>query len=222
MRGGRYRAEGPEAQYEPGSRGRVLRNRLGVRSVREMAVRESAALVAATQRLIDDTGVDQRFMAADVRRMHRLWLGGIYVWAGEYRQVNMMKGDFMFAAAGQVPKLMEELERGSLRTFTPCRFTDAGEQARALATVHAELILIHPFRDGNGRCARLLSTLMGLQAGLPALDFGGIRGETKRHYIGAVHAALDRDYRPMTAIFRDVIARSLRTQATASSARRRS
>jgi hypothetical protein len=36
--------------------------------------------------------------------------------------------------------------------------------------------------------------LMGLQAGLPALDFGGIRGAKKREYIGAVHAALSRDY----------------------------
>ena len=36
-------------------------------------------------------------MAASVD-MHRLWLGEIYVWAGEYRQVNMGKGDFMFAA----------------------------------------------------------------------------------------------------------------------------
>jgi hypothetical protein len=35
--------------------------------------------------------------------------------------------------------------------------------------VHAELVLIHPFRDGNGRCARLLSTLMGVHAGLPLL-----------------------------------------------------
>ena len=222
MRGGRYKAQGPEAEYEPGSRGRVLRNRLGVRSVREMAARESAVLVAATQGMIDDTRVDQRFAADDVRRMHHLWLGEIYVWAGEYRQVNMMKGDFMFAAAGQVPKLMGELERRALREFTPCRFADAEAQARAIATVHAELILIHPFRDGNGRCARLLATLMGLQAGLPALDFGGIRGKTKRRYIGAVHAALDRDYRPMTVIFRGVIARSLRAQATASSSRGRS
>ncbi len=222
MRGNRYRAEGPEAEFEPGSRGRVLRNRLGIRSVREMARRESEALLAATQRAIDETRVDQRFTAAQVRHLHLLWLGEIYVWAGEYRQVNMGKGDFMFAAAGQVPRLMLQLERGALREFTPCRFADTEEQARALAVVHAELILIHPFREGNGRCARLLATLMALQAGLPALDFGGIRGETKRRYILAVHAALDRDYLPMTAIFRGVIARTLRAQATASSARGRS
>lgn len=220
MRGGRYRAQGPEAEYEPGSRGRVLRNRLGIRSVREMGRRESEALVAATQRAIDETRVDQRFTAAAIRRLHRLWLGEIYVWAGEYRQVNLGKGDFMFAAAGQVPRLMHELERGSLQELTPCRFAGIEEQARALAVVHAELILIHPFREGNGRCARLLATLMALQAGLPALDFGGIRGETKRRYISAVHAALGRDYLPMTAIFRGVIARTLRAQATASSPRR--
>jgi len=28
-----------------------------------------------------------------------------------------------------------------------------------------ELILIHPFREGNGRIARFLSVLMALQAG---------------------------------------------------------
>jgi cell filamentation protein len=43
---------------------------------------------------------------------------------------------------------------------------------------------------------------MGLQAGLPALDFSGVRGEDKRRYVAAVHAALDRDYAPMTAVFR--------------------
>lgn len=117
---------------------------------------------------------------------------------------------------------MRELERGALREFTPCRFQSAPEQAHALAVVHAELILIHPFREGNGRCTRLLATLMGLQAGLPALDFGAIRGKTKQRYIAAVHAAVGRDYRPMAEIFGAVIARTLRSQANASSARGRS
>ena len=81
--------------------------------------------------------------------------------------------------------------------------------------MHAELIRIHPFREGNGRCARLLATLMGLQAGLPALDFGGIRGEAKRRYIAAIHAAVGRDYAPIAAVFRAVIARTLRLQTSA-------
>ncbi|MDO9466536.1 MAG: hypothetical protein Q7J36_04475 [Thiobacillus sp.] len=37
----RYTAQGPEAEFEPGSRGRVLRNLASVRSVREVARLES-------------------------------------------------------------------------------------------------------------------------------------------------------------------------------------
>lgn len=213
----RYAAHGPEVESEPGSRGRVLRNRLGIMSTRKMARRESESLLIATQGMIDATQLEQRFTADDIRHMHRIWLGEIYVWAGEYRQVNIGKGNFMFAAAAQVPRLMQQFGRGPLREYTPCRFETAEDQARALAVVHAELILIHPFREGNGRCARLLAMLMGLQAGLPALDFGGIRGKKKRQYIAAVHAALGRDYAPMTDVFRGVIARTLRSLARASS-----
>ena len=211
----RYQAEGAEAEFEPGSRGRVLRNLCGIHSVRAMAQAESEALLGATNRVIDQTDVDQRFTAADICAMHRLWLGGIYAWAGEYRQVNMMKDGFPFAAAGQVPSQMQLFECGPLREFTPCRFADADAQALALGTVHAELIFIHPFREGNGRCARLLASLMGLQAGLPMLEFSGIRGEAKRRYIAAIHAAVGRDYQPIAAVFRAVIDRTLRLQASA-------
>ena len=121
----------------------------------------------------------------------------------------------MFAAAHLVPREMELLERGPLRDLTPSRFVDVDAQALAIGTVHAELIRIHPFREGNGRCARLLATLRGLQAGLPVLDFGGIHGEAKRRYIAAIHAAVGRDYAPIAAVFRAVIARTLRLQTSA-------
>jgi cell filamentation protein len=170
-------------------------------------------LLATTERLIDELTVDHRFTAAEICRMHRRWLGEVYEWAGEYRSVNIAKGEFMFAAALQIPRLMQEFERGPLQSHTPCAVSSAEQQAAALAIVHAEFVLIHPFRDGNGRCARLLATLMGLQAGLPALDFGGIRGAKRRSYIAAVHSALERNYVPMTNVFRDVIARTLRSAA---------
>jgi cell filamentation protein len=206
----RCKAEFLEASFEPGSRGRVLRNRLGIKLVRDMEREESESLLAATQSMIDETQTDQRFTAHDVCMMHRRWLGGIYAWAGDYRQLNVSKGGFLFA----VPRLMQEFERGPLRQYTPCKPGTIDDQAAALAVVHAELILIHPFRDGNGRCARLLATLMGLQAGLPALDYGDIRGAKKRAYFAAVHAALDRDYAPMTEVFREIILRTMRSAAT--------
>jgi cell filamentation protein len=208
----RYSAAGTEVEFEPGSRGRVLRNLVGIRRVREMQFRESAALVDATQRAIDETAVDQRFTAAALCRLHRDWLGQIYPWAGEYRSVNLSKQGFQFAAARQVPRLMIDLERGPLARFTPCRFRLPEDQAAALAIVHAELVLIHPFREGNGRCARLLAVLMALQAGLPALDYSGVRGREMRRYIGAIHSAVARDYEPMKGVFARIIARTLKTQ----------
>lgn len=208
----RYDAHGAEAEFEPGSRGRVLRNLQEIRSAREMARRESEALFLATQQLIDSTELDHKFTAADICRIHALWLGAIYPWAGDYRQVNVAKGGFMFAAAGEIPRLMREFERGPLQEFTPCRFAGLEAQARALAVVHTELVLIHPFREGNGRCSRLLAVLMGFQAGLPALDFSGVQGEEKRRYIAAVQAGLDRNYVLMTAVFARIIKRTLRLQ----------
>ena len=210
MEGDKYQASGSQSEFQPGSRGRVLRNREGIQSAREMARRESGALLAVTEQLIDETSIDQRFGAGDLCRMHRLWLGDIYSWAGQYRQVNMSKDGFTFAAANQIHRLMEELERGPLRDFTPCLFQGVNEQAHALGVVHAELVLIHPFREGNGRCSRLLATLMALQAGLPLLDFDGIRGKSRQRYFLAIQAAIARDYEPIGAVFRSVIERTLR------------
>ncbi|MDT8395020.1 MAG: Fic family protein [bacterium] len=64
--------------------------------------------------------------------------------------------------------------------------------AESLAIVHAELVLIHPFREGNGRLARLLAMLMGLQAGLPMLVFDQMEGERREAYLAAVRAGMAR------------------------------
>ncbi len=79
-----------------------------------------------------------------------------------------------------------------------------------LAVIHTELLLIHPFREGNGRIARLLAMLTGLQAGMPLLDFSLIKGKKKLGYFSAVRAGVDRNYEPMQQIFREVITRTLK------------
>lgn len=96
-----------------------------------------------------------------------------------------------------------------LRRCTPCNFADRAAVIRALAETHVELVLIHPFRDGNGRLVRVLSTLMALQAGLPLLDFSMIAGDKKKEYFAAVQAGLDKNYVPMERLFAEIIERSL-------------
>ena len=217
MMAGRYAVDGNEGAFQPGSRGRVLANQLGIVRVGDMQVAETRALLDLTDALLDEVGEAQRFTAQDLCDWHRRWIGGIYPWAGEYRQVNMGKGGFQFASAHLIHGLMASFERDVLAICTPCDGMDDAQLLAALARTHAELILIHPFREGNGRLARLLNTLMSLQAGLPVLDFGGLRGRAKQDYIAAIHAALDRDYEPLEQVFANVVRRSRRT-ATSSGA----
>jgi len=98
----------------------------------------------------------------------------------------------------------------SQKEFTPCNFKTLEEVAKAIATVHVELVLIHPFREGNGRAARLLADLMAMQANYPPLDYGGIRGKKRQEYFHAVQEGLSRNYEPMTSIFISVLWRTLR------------
>jgi cell filamentation protein len=217
MMAGRYAVNGNEGVYQPGSRGRVLANRLGIVRVRDMQVAETRALLDLTDALLDEVGVDQRFTAHDLCDWHRRWLGDLYPWAGEYRQVNMGKGGFQFASAHLTHGLMAGFERDVLAAHTPCNGMDDARLLEALARTHSEFILIHPFREGNGRLARLLNTLMALQAGLPVLDFDGLRGRAKQDYIAAIQAAVGCNYWPLERVFANVVRRSRRT-ATSSDA----
>lgn len=107
---------------------------------------------------------------------------------------------------------MASFEKEVLREYTPYTFTSSDEVVTALAVVHTEFVLIHPFREGNGRLGRMLAMLMAFQAGLPPLDFAVITGKKKKEYFAAVQAGLDRNYEPMKEVFNDVIGRTLRVR----------
>lgn len=195
----------PEAQFEPGSDDQVLKNRLGITSKQDMDTLEARALERTMDILVRRYSETHRFTAMDLCDWHRVWLGDIYEWAGRYRRLNVSKDGFPFAAAAQVPALMHQFERDVLRRCTPCTFANHAEVVHALAETHVELVLIHPFRDGNGRLARVLSSLMALQAGLPLLDFSVLVGTGKASYIAAIQAGLDKHYAAMESLFGEVI-----------------
>lgn len=209
-KGGRYDVSGlVEAQYEAGSNNMVLRNLLGIIDPDEMDRVEARALAKATDILIREYDQEHQFTSADICHFHKTWLGKVYEWAGRYRKINITKDDFTFAMAAQIHKLMEQFEQSQLTQYTPCEFKNREEVVKALAEVHTELLLIHPFREGNGRVARLLSMLMALQAELPILDFSLISEHKKKEYITAVYAGMDRNYQPMEALFSEIIEKSI-------------
>ncbi len=198
-----------EAQFEPGSNDNVLKNKLGITRVEEMDQVEAESLAITTDALIQEYDAEHCFSADDICHMHKMWLGDIYEWAGEYRQINISKGDFHFAMANRVPQLMEQFAQEQLTKFTPCAGMDRQEVIKAISEVHVEFELIHPYREGNGRVGRILVTLMALQAGLPLLNYDLFVDEHKEEYFAAIQEGMDRNYTSMEQLFSEVIKISL-------------
>ena len=200
----RYDASGLlEGQYEPGSSNTVLANKLGITDSAEMDQLELELLAELTQVLFDEVEEGQVLSVADLCEWHRRWLGNVYGWAGQYRSVNIGKGNFQFAIASLIPQLIVVFEKSFLFPKACHKGMTDDELIDSLAVVHAEFILVHPFREGNGRLSRLLAVVMAVQAGRSVLDFSWLDAH-KQDYFLAVQASLD-NIEPMKAVFRQVV-----------------
>jgi cell filamentation protein len=192
----RYQVNGPEGEFEPASNGLVLRNLVGISSPDDMDALELQLLLELYDEVLLHNLPDRTLTVADLKQWHRLWLGNVYAWAGQERSVNLGKGGFQFATAGLLPGLLRDFERQCLAKWTPCDKLAPDEVAQAIAVTHMELILIHPFREGNGRLSRLLADVMAVQAGHEPLDYSSWE-QNKAAYIGVIHAGISGNYSPM-------------------------
>jgi len=193
-----------EGLYQPGSDDKVLANKLGIVDPQEMDDVELASLDALLRALLERIEIDQTFTADDLCAWHLEWLAPVYSWAGRYRTVNLEKDGYPFAAANRIHLLMEQYERQVLAVHTPCHQFDEARLLEALAVSHVEFIVIHPFREGNGRISRVLATLMALQAGWPPLDFSRLV-ENRQEYFAAIQHGHAGNYEPIRQIFSKVL-----------------
>jgi cell filamentation protein len=177
-----------ESEYQPKSRRKVLKNKAGIISIKAMEDAELAGYMAAERKMVELFEIDQQLCLEDIHTLHRLFLGKLYEWAGNCRTVNLTKDGFPFASAYALPQALQEFETKILKPNTPCRGMSIKEIAWKIAVVHTELLLLHPYREGNGRTARLLATLMAYQANLQGIDFGfiGSKGKNFHAYIHAI------------------------------------
>lgn len=118
----------------------------------------------------------------DVRNLHRLVvqrsrpdIAGRY--ADLARYVRTESGRHEFPSPAEIPALMGNFSKW-LGTAT-----DTPETA---FTAHRRLVDIHPFNDGNGRCARLLMNLVLIRGGYPPVS---VRPEDRPAYILALQQA---------------------------------
>lgn len=198
----RYDATGDEAEFQPHSDAGILRNSLGLTKKQDIDDAETELLAALYQNVFSKNVHKLAFN--DIKNWHRQWLGNLYSWAGKLRTVNMSKGDFHFAIAGQLPVLINKFERDYLQKFPDLPEMPDEDLAQYMAESHVEFILIHPFREGNGRISRLLLDLMAQQAGFHPLDYQ-LWEQHKDYYFKAIQAGAAGDYRHVERLVREVL-----------------
>lgn len=211
---GRYQsAKGIEGEFEPGSHRRVLANKLGIISKKVMDQLEFEALVQAQEKYLSKVTTETTFSSDMICTMHRNWLGKIYPWAGDYRSVELSKGNFTWPPARFVAQNMKTVERQTFQRWTPCRQGPPHIVAEALAHVQSDILLVHPFREGNGRIARWVTDLMSMQAGFPILDYA-FRGrgslQRREDYLDAVRYSYSGNYRHLARFLLDAMKRAVK------------
>jgi len=96
--------------------------------------------------------------------LHSIEMKGVIPSAGHYREVNVRVGDYIPPDFHEVPMRMKEF----FAWYNSAK--DIFHPFELAALVHLKFVRIHPFRDGNGRMARLLMNFILMKNGYPLLN----------------------------------------------------
>lgn len=203
----KYTIHSSEGNFEPGSNGAVLKNKLGIVDAQVMIDAEEALLLQLYEHLFEADAYQESITIEIIQKWHRIWLGNVYAWVGEFRSVNMSKDGFQFAAALQLPKLVTSFEQGYLSKFNNMTEVAEDELIQLLTESHVEFILMHPFREGNGRISRLLMDVMVTQAGFEPLDYS-LMEQHREYYFKSIQAGVAGDYQHLNKLLADVFKQS--------------
>ena len=170
-------------------------NLLGLTDSRLLDEAETEGLIRAENYLYD-LPEETEFTVALLLDLHRVAFGRVYDWAGQYRRSNPNVGDFLPPAVQQVPTLLyqfvEEVQYRQQSTHTEA------ELAALLAYAHHRFVAIHPFTNGNGHIARLLTNFLAFRYGYQEVElYQRAAGEDREVYLRAIKAGNSLDYRAL-------------------------
>ena len=179
----------------------ILPNLLNSNSLREIQEAEFEGFLYAELLLTTQLTEKTKFDVDYIKNIHFLALKDVYAFAGNFRTVNISKQGFMFSAARFLDQSMQEFQTEILnKLLNEYVKLDSVLFIEDLARAHAELLYIHPFREGNGRTARVLLNLMLRKNGWEPLDFSKMNEELFQQYVIAVQSSAMKNYEPMKKV----------------------
>lgn len=153
----------------------VLKNKLNIRDLRELKEVEEK-FVAIKQLVLLQKPIPGRFTINHLLRIHRFLFEDVYPFAGHIRREQISKGETLFFPPDLIKRELRRVfgeihETGMLQEKKP------QSQIQHLSHVMAELNIIHPFREGNGRSIREFIRCMAQVYGL-TLNWGNADQDT--------------------------------------------
>lgn len=147
----------------------VLKNKLNIRDLRELKDVEEK-FVAIKQLVLLQKPIPGRLTINHLLRIHRFLFEDVYPFAGHIRREQISKGETLFFPPDLIKRELRRVfgeihETGMLQEKKP------QSQIQHLSHVMAELNIIHPFREGNGRGIREFIRCMAQVYGL-TLNWG--------------------------------------------------
>jgi len=106
-----------------------------------------------------------------LQQIHAYLFGGLYDFAGQIRQKNILKGDFQFAVSRFLGDTLKQIEAMPETTFDE------------IVNKYVEMNIAHPFMEGNGRSARIWLDLILKKRLKKCVDWSKIR---KQDYMDAM------------------------------------
>ena len=128
----------------------ALENKLGLTDSAALAREEERLSKKRAAELYDSGYLDTLTPGAwaALAEIHRFLFADIYDFAGKMRSVNLAKGNFRFAPLMYLDASLKNIEKMPQSTFDE------------IVEKYVEMNIAHPFREGNGRSARIWLDLM--------------------------------------------------------------
>lgn len=136
-----------------------------------------------------------------LRQLHKRMLGDTWSWAGTYRKSDKNIGCDWRQVSMRVRTLLDNTKYQLEHTLT--------EPDELTIRFHHQLVLIHPYPNGNGRHARLAADLLLQKLGRKPFSWGSgnysslvSQSELRANYLTALRVADQGDIAPLLAFAR--------------------
>ena len=128
----------------------VLKNKLYISDSLELAKIEEKLSKKKAIQLFESGYLDSLDAGtfASLAKIHQFLFDEIYDFAGQVRDVNIAKGNFRFAPVIYLQAALENIDKMPQKSFDD------------IIAKYVEMNVAHPFREGNGRSARIWLDLM--------------------------------------------------------------